>query len=856
MKKYFLVFLGIITCTVFSCSTQKNTSTTRTYHNITAKYNVYFNGKESYDLALKKIETDYKESYSSLIPIFQYSSDEAVKLVKSDMDKTLTKMGKTITVHSITAKPKLKGDLTPKDKEFMKKNEYCRWVDDAYLLIGKADFYHREYNKSLNSFRRIVNLYKTEDTRFDAQLWIAKVYIEQKKYKDAYNYLIELENDKRHPKKLDQELTLTFADYYIRIEDYPNAIDRIKSGIKLTKNKKQKARFYYILAQLELKQGNNTDATKYLTKVTKLADNYDLVFSAKILQATAFSAGQNSNEIKKDLKKMLKDEKNDEYKDQIYYALAIIEQKEKNEPQAIEYFKLSTKSSVSNNNQKAISFLALADIHFNKKLFFQAGQYYDSTMQYLDKNFGQYDFVSKRAENTGFLVQHLSEVQKQDSLQRIAKMQPEDRLRYIDDIIQKIIQEEERLKNDNNNNFDPNDFSNNPNNLNQDGGKWYMYNPVLVSRGQNDFKKKWGNRKLEDDWRRKNKTFVDDNEDNKVGVDSNRITDNKKREFYLQDLPLTDSALNVSNELIAASLFAAAEVYFHKLNDINASISTYEELLIRFQNFDLKLETYYRLYNQYKAISDNNKTEYYRQLIILNYPDSKYAKLLLDPNYLNNVLNTETQAYILFDKSLSAYNKGEYNQALNFCNEGILYYPESQAIPNFIFIKAKSYGSLGYRDSLTFYLNTIVKKFPKTDLANLSTEILALVQSGKYDYDIYKRNQIEEHLYIIIVLKKYNTTELKFKIKQKAEEFSNEKNFEIKNQDFDNKYSLITISTFLNEPEAEMFYKTIYKSDIFNNIKEEYYNFFISKTNFDLLMKNKTIETYDFYFKKTFSNIQ
>jgi hypothetical protein len=463
--------------------------------------------------------------------------------------------------------------------------------------------------------------------------------------------------------------------------------------------------------------------------------------------------------------------------------------------------------------------------------------------------------VSKRAENTGFLVQHLSEVQRQDSLQRIAKMKPEDRMFYIDGIIQKIIDEEERLKNDNNNYYDPNDFSNNQNNQNQDGGKWYMYNPVLVSRGQNEFKKKWGNRKLENDWRRKNKMFSDNSDEDKKNTDSTRVTDNKKREFYLQDLPLTDSAITASNELIASSLFAAAEVYFHKLNDINASNETYENLLNRFQDFELKLETYYRLYNQFKALSDNNKAEYYKQMIILNYPDSKYAKILIDPNYLNNVVNTENLAFSLFDKSLTAYNTANYNEALNLCNEGITYYPESQTYPNFVFIKAKSYGSLGYRDSLTFYLNIIVKKYPKTDLANLSTEILKLVQSGKYDYDIYKRNPIEEHLYITFIPKKYNTTELKFKLKQKAEEFSNEKKYEIKDQDFDNKYTLITISTFVNEPEAEQFYKTVENSEVYSDVKEEFYFFYISKTNYTLLMKNKAIDTYNFYFKKTHLNL-
>lgn len=853
-----LIFLSAF-LVFFSCTTQKNTPITRTYHNVTAQYNVYFNGNESYEGGLRKIEKDYKDNYSILLPIFKYSLDDAVKLASSDMDRTLSKMGKTIAVHSITVKPKIKGKMTPKDRELMKKNEYCKWIDDSYLLIGKADFYKRDYLKALRAFRRILNEYKTEETRFEAQLWIAKVYIEQEKYKDAFNYLTELENDVRHPKKLDKEINLTFADYYVRKKEYIKAIDRLQSGIEQTKKKKEKARYYYIIAQLQHELGNNSEASENYKKVIKLNPNYDMVFSAKIMRATVFTAGQDAEEIKKQLRKMLKDEKNEEYKDQIYYAIATIEQKENNEPEAIKNYKLSASNSVSNDNQKAISFLALADIYFKNSDFLPAGKYYDSTMQYLSSQYPDYASISIKAENTGALLEHLTIVQEQDSLQRIAKMPEKERNALINQIIEEVKEEEKRREEalSNNPNYDPlYNNVNNQNNQNSQGGKWYMYNPVLVSRGKNEFQRLWGKRKLEDHWRRKNKSVVNDfgEEENGEVEDSTKITDNKKPEYYLQNLPLTDSLMKISNDMIVNALFNAGEVYEVRLFDNAEAINTYEELMTRYPTNYLKLETYYRLHNLYKKENNITKVNYYKNLIVVQYPDSKYAKMLLDPNFFNRLMATENEALNLYEQTLKTYNSNNYSTTISLANQGLSKYPDSQAYPNFLFLKAKAYGNIGQQDSLVDYLTEITEKFSKTDIGILSAEILSLIKSGKYDYDIYEIRPNEKHLFLVIVDKKINMMEFKFKLKLKAEQFSNTKKFEIKDENFGASQSMITITTFENQQEVKEFYKSVMSSDAFSNLQEDQYKaYFISNSNFSTFKSDKILDKYDMFFKKNFS---
>ncbi|MEA3452500.1 MAG: hypothetical protein U9Q83_11460, partial [Bacteroidota bacterium] len=388
MKK--ISFLFLIISTLFSCTTQKNTPVTRTFHNVTAHYNVYFNGLMSYQSGISKIEKNFKYDYSQLLPIFSYSLDDAAKLANSDMNNTLSKMGKTISVHSITVKPKLKSNPSPRDRDLMKKKEYCEWIDDAYLLIGKGNLYNRDYQKSLRAFRRIINIYKTEDTRFEAELWIAKVYLQQEKLKDAFNYLTKVEDDVRHPKALNYEINMTFADYYIKKKDYSNAISRLLKSLKLTHKKNNKTKIYFILAQLEYLNNNDNKSADYLKIVIRKNPDYDMTFNAKIMRATVISKDKKTSDLIKQLKKMLKDEKNEDYKDKIYHALATISLKNNDTVEAIEFLKLSAQNSTTNTNQKAISYLSLADLYFKQKKFLWAGKYYDSTMQYLSPQYTDY----------------------------------------------------------------------------------------------------------------------------------------------------------------------------------------------------------------------------------------------------------------------------------------------------------------------------------------------------------------------------------------------------------------------------------------------------------------------------------
>ena len=862
MKKTNIVSVFIILSLIIisSCSTEKNTSSRRAYHNLTSHYNVYFNGYESFNAGLNKIDEQYKDNYTEILPIFRYADDQSTQLVSSDMDLAIEKSAKTITNHSIIVKPKIKdkrSSMTEKEKEFHKKNEFCKWIDDCYLLMGKANFYNQEYTRSTRAFRRILNLYKTENTRFEATLWLVKTYIAQKKFIDALTYLTELENDVRHPEKLDKEINLTFADLYIQQKDYLKAIIRLEAGIELTRKRKEKARYYFILAQLNYEIGNMTEASELYKKVIKMNPPYEMAFNAKINRATAFSSGQDASDIKKDLKKMLRDDKNEEFKDQIYYALANIEFAEGNEPEAIKYYRLSTQASVSNNNQKAISFLALADIFIVKPKYLLAGSYYDSTMQYLDVSYIDYATISKKAENLGELVVHLKEVQLQDSLQTVASWSEKKRNDYIDKLIKEIKEEEERLKEEEQNNYD--NYDNNQNNNNQNniqGGKWYFYNPTLVSRGQNKFKQKWGNRKLEDNWRRKNKAISNDfgdDDENKENVDSTLVTDNKDREFYLQHLPLNDSLMEISNQKIIDALFSAGEVYEKRINDYDAAIATYEDLNKRFPSHLYLLEVYYRLYKLCKKTGNNSRADYYKNQVITLYPDSKYAKILKDPNYINKLIAIEKSAVLLYETTFQKYKDEKYSEVIIDANTAITKYPESDTYPNFLYLKGASYGHLGNTDSLFLILKTIVEDYHNYEIAALAESVLIVIESGKFDTDIYNIEDNQAHFYVLYIKKRKDLNEIKFELSSHATDFSDSLRFQTVIQTFDNTHQLIVVKSFSNKGMCLLYYNSIISNFILTDVQaEDYEHFIISINNFDIFNEDKIIEKYMKFYRENY----
>ncbi|KPK87266.1 MAG: hypothetical protein AMS27_02905 [Bacteroides sp. SM23_62_1] len=351
-----IIFLfGIIT----GCSTEKNTLVTRSFHNLTSHYNIFFNGTESYKKGLRRAREAYVDDYTQILPLFTYDDEGIAQSIAPEMDRAIQKSSKVITLHSITAKPEYKnGPQTEKQKTFYARNEFNKWVDENYLIMGKAYLFRHEYHLAIETFKFIITEYYYEDIIYETQMWLARAYNEIGEYKESEKILNQLTTSEKFPAKLHADLYATIADLYMKQEDYESAINPLANALDLVRKKETRIRYAFILGQLNQQVGNMEDASKYYGQVIKMNPPYEMSFNARINRASVFVEGAaKSREIKSELNKMLKDEKNKEYKDQIYYALGNIFYREGNIEEAIEYYKLSSASSVSNIQQKTKSCL-------------------------------------------------------------------------------------------------------------------------------------------------------------------------------------------------------------------------------------------------------------------------------------------------------------------------------------------------------------------------------------------------------------------------------------------------------------------------------------------------------------------
>ncbi len=893
-KSYINIFtILFFSLVLFACSTKKNRWINRAYHNTTAKFNVYFNGNEALKAGVKKIIDAHQDNYTLILPVFPYSDKTAAQSGVASMEKAIKKASKVIKKHSITEKPKRKqGKLTQKQKDFYARKEYCNWVDDSYLMMGKANFYSRNFFEADNSFNYVINQFSDPKIKYEAYLWLARSYNEQGKYTEALEILERLKGDRKFPRKLKKELATTFADSYLKQQRYNDAITWLRKAIDQRGKKRVKARYKFILAQIYQSFGKNANASNLYKEVIKMNPPYEMAFRAKINRATSYDVNAGgSKEIKRQLEKMLKDDKNIEYQDQIYYALANVYYAEKNEAEAIKYYKLSVRTSVSNTDQQALSYLAIADIYFGKPNYQYAQAYYDSCVNLLDEKYPKYQEIKQKADNLTYLVKNLNIIQREDSLQMVASMSERKRNSFIDKIINKVIEEEQRQKEleaqaqRNAMLFDQNVRENNQRNI---GGKWYFYNPTAMGFGASEFRKKWGVRKLEDNWRRKNKSvvLVDNNENIDENDTANKISDNKTREYYLKDLPLTDSLINVSNKKIEEALYNVSVFYKSKLEDYPQSIKSFEELIKRFPKTEYLLQSYYSLYQLNMLINNKPRADYYKNLIVNNYSNSKYAKALTDPNYLKKIEAENRKNYNLYTKAYSDFEQRHYYNVIRSLENVDTNNLTDDLAPKVELLKALSFGGIhdikNYRNSL----KKVIQEYPKSDAKITASKILARLNSPDFvlpdsnlvaentteiineqpkdslkkqesntteNNEFYTYNEETKYYYLMFVNSNTNdVNRLKFNIINYNIDKFPMFDFDVKAQKINKSVTAITVRSLDNLSQVRKYYRAINRrKSLFKDIeKTDFSQFVISEENYNKFIKDLDIKKYeDFYLK-------
>ena len=761
---YYIVALLVLSL-LWSCSTKKNTRMNRFYHALNSRFNIYFNGKMAFDEALLSMQTGYKENYSDMILMYPISAQPKDKSEPGGpFDVAIEKSNKAIKLHSIQTKPKKKPGWRndPKQVAWQNQEEYNPFLKKCWMLMGEAQFYNADFLQASATFSYITRHYK-EDPEIvaSAKLWQARCYAEMGWNYEAEDILNKLNTEGIPKKNLDQYATV-YADYLIKNSQFEEAIPYMKTAIKAEKNRLQKKRMKYLLGQMYASLEMDGMAYKTFGEVIRSNPPYELEFAARIRQTEVFT-GANYQKMVKKLQRMAKNQKNKDYLDQVYYALGNLYMSQEDTAQAIKSYELGVEKSTQNGLDKAMCQIKLGDIYFEKRDYIKAQPNFSGALAGIQKEYKDYDRVSKLSAVLDELVIHAEAVHLQDSLQTLAKMPEKERLAVIDKIIEQVIEEEKRAQEEAEKEAFLAEQAAKGTGIDRPGTEattvtiptatgetsFYFYNPQAVAQGKTQFQRKWGRRPLEDDWRRRKKTLttfqdpaeMEENGDMAMTGDSSAVAagdsasigadDPKSREYYLQQLPMTPEDVAASNIIIEDGLFNMAMIYKDKLEDLPLAIEAFEELEKRFPDNQHLLDSYYQVYLMALRTKDTALAAEYLQKLKDKFPTSDYTVAVSDPNYEYNIRMMDVVQDSIYEETYELYLAEDTSAVRRNYRSVSEKYPLAKLLPKFMFLDALTYVQAGDPEGFKQALKALLDKYPSEDVSELAGEMLKGVLRGR-----------------------------------------------------------------------------------------------------------------------------
>ncbi|MDR0660315.1 MAG: tetratricopeptide repeat protein [Prevotellaceae bacterium] len=909
MRRINLIAALLLLILLGGCSTKKNTWTSRQYHNLTARFNVNFNANQSFKEASKKAEAIYPRSFDEILPVFAFAYPEAPNVTMSDLDQTVTKSEKLIAKHSITVKPKRKAAPSEAYRKFYNRKEFNNMVDDAYLLIGKSQMYSQKYNEAKATFENIITNYQDQNTVTEARVWLAVLAAQTESPQEAADQLerlekrLEKDDEIIYSKKLRLTLNSVWADIYIKQGRYNEAIHQLEDAIGKARMRETKVRYRFILAQLYERIGNKTMARAYYEKITKMNIPYDVQFSALMNIANTMDLQTEGKELEARYKKMLANENNTEYFDQIYYALGNLAKTQGDTTNAIGYYKKSVGASMGNDIQKGLSSLALGSHYYSVEDYYPAYTGYRDAAELLTSHPRQ-RYADSMANILNVVGRNLAVVNREDSLRRIAKMNPTERQAYADaqakEALQRQQAEQQSYQYSSGHGYQYN-TQQMPGMKAQSAptaNRWYFYNTITVNQGSNDFKARWGRRKLEDSWRRKNKAVsaISDEE-----IEDELLADGElpeggtpkkdipvtSAEYYLQNVPLTKEAMEASNTRLERALYNLAAAYYNDIRNNEKALGAYLRLLREFPQNENLPAIYHSIYQLLLTEGRYAEAEEYKAKLVSEFPENRMALVAQNPNYLQELIVLEEEAEQKYAEALALYRNGSYSQALSIANSSLQSYKGLTVEPNFALLKVLS---TSYNDNVEAYkedLRGITKTYPNTSASAAARSILSVLEGGSTtspttaselptpptttegekvedipvpptvqeeitpDQD-YRYVENAEHLVLVVVSKDLAVNQLAFSIALfNADRYLNQ-NYQLREEpDIDSNSKAVVISAFNNKTEAMGYYNAITSNPKTLEVEgQDIRCLVISKDNLERLKLKKSLDGYILFFRQ------
>jgi tetratricopeptide (TPR) repeat protein len=703
-------------------------------------------------------------------------------------------------------------------------------------------------------------------------IWYGRTMTERENYDEAEFLFRNLWEDGYLPKSLYDDLATAEAHLYIKQKRYDKAIEPLRNAISFTENKRRRARLAFILAQLYDRSGQYEQSYETYNEVLANLPVYEMDFNARLQQTYAgWAHGKiTGEEAVKTLDRMLKDDKNLEYRDQIYYTLAMISLKDGKKQDGIANLRRSLSFAEGNNAQRAETYLMLADLYFEEEDFVSAKLYYDSTLTVLPTTDERFKRAQDYASNLKDIARLIQTIAANDSIVRVFKMGPEER-KELAKILRKQKEAEAAAKAAKAKPVSAADAAKAaapPPQAGQKPSSFYFYNDAFVKKGKKDFTRIWGERKLEDNWRRSNK--ISAGADAAAAIDS--TSTDAAAEADLKDLfasiPKTEEELSVVHMATYEAMYQLGTLFRDKLQNNIRCVGTLEELQVRYPDTArYEKETWYYCFLAHNDLTNTERATYYLEKLKGKYPNSAFARVLTDPNFQNAAKERERELNKYYEETFRMFQSGGYKDAYTRCQDAPKRFgSQNQLMPKFFLLSALCVGNLSGSEAYCSSLGEVVSRYPDSPEATRAKEIARLLSCKGFETDDKKKTDgpiddaftVEDDKlhYFIIALRGDNVRldDIKAAITDYNRENHKLEQLRISNifLGTDTNLPIVVIRKFDNKDQAMKYYDEVKgRKDFLGESGKKTYDkeyFAVTQENYRRILKNKTLDGYrDFY---------
>ena len=842
--KGLVVFIAI--AIFWGCSTQTDALPNRLFHQLNTKYNGLFYAEKYLAEGVDKIKKSHIDDYSGIITINQLGSAKNAQSAQGSLDKAIEKSTLAIQKHSM--------DIDGEEKNNL--------IDHNYMIIGQAQFYKKDYAQAITTFNYITRKSINEEIKTEALIWATRCHQESNNTESLRKNIILLEEEyflKKHQDALLDEIQAElaiFEGYYVE------AKQNLIKVIAKTNDVGKRIRAHYMVGQISIILKDAEGALKHFNSVIKKNPEYEMVFNAKLNRAKTYTINKNNfSEFTKDLYKMLADSKNEEYLDQIYFVLAGLELANTDTISAIKSLELSSQKSIYNNEQKKSSHYLLAKLFWNRKKYVKAYNHCDTAYQFSSPEKPQHQEIKNMLRGAKKIANYYNIIFTNDSIITLAQLPEEERNQIIDRYIAELREQELAEKTIEQeslgqpfNSYEFNRQAQNNMNITASGG-WYFYNSSAMSLGFSEFLSRWGNRKLEDNWRRKNKNQLVSDEDVEAGNPPSGPTEQEKynREYYIKQLPQNQEEQEAVLLKIESAYYDLAGVFREDLEDYAQAKKTYNDLLGRFPETDYKQLIYFDLYGVFTLMGDTISALNFLEKIKKEYPKNEQLLILngekpIDPKRELDEMVYEEAYDIYLKRDKNSCKK--LNQILQE-NPASIFLSEIELLS--IFCEAQYIDKKNFIENLKLFNNNCTNP----SLSSKIDTILLVIQGeiNNDPHETYKNDFNSPHLFFILIddigvnlpetqslISKFNNSNYKLDSLATTNLLLNKND------------QILSVRDFKNKAEALAYYELIQESSITEKLflNPHIKPLVISTNNYTQLLKEKNIKDYMKYFNEIY----